>query len=96
MTGDILLTPEGELQVENGDFVIGDATLQHQKDILVAHKGEYKLHPEIGVGILNELNNENPRAVLAQIKRNFEHDGMKVKNLKVAPNGNLIIDADYK
>lgn len=96
MTGDILLTPEGDFQIENGDFVIGDATLQHQQDILISHKGEYKESPELGIGILTEVNNENPRAILAQIKRNFEYDGMTVKTLKVSDNGNLVIDAPYK
>lgn len=96
MTGDILLTPEGDFQIENGDFVIGDGTLQHQQDILISHKGEYKESPELGIGILTEVNNENPRAILAQIKRNFEYDGMTVKTLKVSDNGNLVIDAPYK
>jgi len=93
---DFLLDDKNDLTIENGDFVIGDATLQHQNHILLAQKGEFKNAPEIGVGVLTELNNENPRALLSQIRRNFEYDGMKVKSLKVSENGNLLVDAKYK
>lgn len=93
---DFLLDTSNDLVVNNGDFVIGDASLQHQNHILLAQKGEFKNAPEIGVGVLTELNNENPRELLSQIRRNFEYDGMKVNSLKVAANGNLLIDAEYK
>jgi len=96
MNQDVLLTPEGDFQIDNGDFMVGDATYQLQEDLLIAHKGEYKLAPEIGVGIMDELLNENPRALLGQIKRNFEYDGMTVHGIKIAPEGNLLIDAEYK
>jgi|TARA_R110000823_G_scaffold309594_2_gene433958 hypothetical protein len=93
---DFLRGEDGDILIRNGDFVIGESSLQHQEDILVAHKGEFKEYPEIGVGIDNELLNENPRQVLSQIRANFEYDGMRVKSLEVAANGNIVIDADYK
>ncbi|PIB28910.1 hypothetical protein BFP77_08310 [Maribacter sp. 4U21] len=93
---DYLLDDNGDLLIENGDFVIGNSELQHQQDLLASHKGEWKEYPEIGVGISEELLNENPRQVLVQIRANFEYDGMRVKTLGIAPNGNLVIDATYK
>lgn len=96
MSTDILLDQDGDLAFKDGDLVIGDATLQNQHLILVAHKGEYKDAPEIGVGITDALLEENPRRVLSQIRRNFEYDGMKVETIDLAENGNLIIDAVYK
>lgn len=93
---DILLDDSNDLIIENGDFTIGDATLQHQNHILIAQKGEYKLTPEVGAGVLDEVNNENPRELLSEIRRQFEYDGMKVNSLKIAANGNLLIDALYK
>ena len=92
---DFLYDTDGDILIENGDFSIGESTQQHQEDILCAHKGEYKEYPEIGVGIKDELLNENPRQVLNQIRRNFEYDGMKVKTLEIAANGNLVVDAEY-
>lgn len=93
---DFLLDENNDLIIKNGDLVIGNATLQHQNHIILAQKGEFKNAPEIGVGILTQLNNENPRELLSEIRKNFEYDGMRVNTLKVATNGNLLIDAEYK
>lgn len=92
---DILLDDTNDLQLANGDFVIGNGTLQHQNHIILAEKGEYKEFPEIGVGVRTELNNENPRELLTKIRRNFEYDGMTVNKLNIAANGNIVIDALY-
>ena len=95
MARDILIDDAGDLKFENGDFGLGDPTIQNQRLILVSHKGEFKEVPELGVGISNELLNENPKKLLREIKRNFEYDGMKVKTLQIGTNDNLIIDATY-
>lgn len=92
---DFKLDQNGDIAIENGDFVIGDATLQHQEHIIIAQKGEYKEHPEIGVGIANALNDESPRQILTQIRRNFEYDGMTVNTLDIDELGNITIDAPY-
>ena len=39
---DFLLDNDNDVIIKNGDFVIGDATLQHQNHILLAQKGEFK------------------------------------------------------
>jgi hypothetical protein len=92
---DFRLNQNGDLAIVNGDFVIADATLQHQEHIIIAQKGEYKEHPEIGVGIANMVLDENPRKILTQIRRNFEYDGMKVNSLDFTDNS-IKIDAPYK
>lgn len=92
---DLLLDTTDDLQIRNGDFVIGDATLQHQRHILIAQKGEYKAHPEIGVGIENALQDENPRQLLTQIRRNFEYDGMTVNTLEINDDNTIRVDAPY-
>lgn len=92
---DILLDKDGDILIENGDFVIGDATNQNQELILIAHKGEFKESPELGVGISNALLSENLQAITNSIRRNFEYDGMKVKKLEINPNGSLTVDANY-
>lgn len=92
---DILLDEEGDVLIENGDFVFGEATNQNQELILVAHKGEFKESPELGVGISNALLSENLQDIINSIRRNFEYDGMKVKKLEIKPNGALSVDAYY-
>jgi len=92
---DFKLDDTGDLLITNGDFVVADATLQHQEHIIVAQKGEYKQYPEIGVGISNMLNDENPRDIITQIRRNFEYDGMEVKQLEFAADGSIVVDAPY-
>lgn len=93
---DFLLDENNDLVIKNGDILIGDSTLQNQNLIIQSQKGEFKNVPEIGVGILSEINNENKREVLSQIRRNFEYDGMTVNKLGFANNGNILVDAEYK
>ncbi|WP_299682984.1 oxidase [uncultured Tenacibaculum sp.] len=93
---DFKLDETGDLLIVNGDFVVTDATLQHQEHIILAQKGEYKEYPEIGVGISNMLNDENPRDVITQIRRNFQYDGMEVKQLDFDPAGDIVVEAPYR
>ena len=51
---DLLLTDAGELEISNGDFVAGENYNQQQATLLVAHEGEFKMTPTIGVGIGRE------------------------------------------
>ncbi len=92
---DILLDEDGDLRIENGDLVLGEATAQNQELILIAHKGEFKESPEIGVGISNALLSENLQDIVNSIRRNFEYDGMQVNKLEIKPNGTLTVDANY-
>ncbi|MEH0007841.1 MAG: oxidase [Flavobacteriales bacterium] len=78
------------------DFQIGASTTQHQKHLLIAQKGEYKAAPEIGVGITDELNGEDPKALLIKAKRNFEYDGMRIARLAYGADGKIYIDAAYE
>lgn len=93
---DFLLDENGDLLIEDGDLVIGDATTQNQQLILVAHKGEFKESPEIGVGISDALSSENLQELTNTIRRNFEYDGMTVNEIEIKPNGVLNVDAYYK
>lgn len=84
-----------DLELEQGDFLVGFSDELHQKHILIAEKGEYKQYPELGVGILNLLNGENATAMLIEAKQNFEYDRMKVKELRFTDDNSLDIDATY-
>lgn len=92
---DIKFTATGDIDLSSGDIQYTESTMQHQHDILIAAKGDYKEYPTIGVDIRNELDNENPAEMLRTIRKEFSSDGMTVKKLDYK-NGNLNIDAEYK
>jgi hypothetical protein len=94
-TNDILMHEFGDVLCMGGDFAIGDATLQHQKDLLDACKGEYKESPTVGVGIYEFLNSEDPSDMIREIKDQFLKDGMEVNLIKATAEG-LNINAQYK
>ena len=76
MAKDILLDDDNDLWIENGDFVIGDSEYQEIKSILQAVKNDYKMKPEIGVNLIEELNGSSSSTKLAQkIKLNLAMDG---------------------
>ncbi len=93
---DILTDEDGDLLIKNGDIVIGYSDNQHQEDIILANKGEYKETPEIGVGIFQMLSDDNPMGVLIEIKKNLQYDGMNVRNVKFEENGKITIDGEYR
>ncbi len=92
---DILTDDNGDLLIQNGDIVIGESDNQHQVDIILSNKGEYKEFPEIGVGIVQMLSDDDPMSVLIEIKKNLQYDSMKVNNVKFEENGKITIDGSY-
>lgn len=95
MVNDIMIDGEtGELLIKDGDLVVGESSLQHQKDLLLLQKGELKYEPLIGVGIADFMDDEGTEDLFRTIRKEFAKDGMKVKELKEV-NGELMIDAEY-
>ncbi len=83
MPQDLLLDGNFDLQIVGGDLVIGESTRQHQQCILLLEKGENRQFPTLGVGINNWiLDNFEQGNLVAEIKRNFEADGMTVLAVK--------------
>ena len=92
---DLLLNKNGDLLIKNGDFVIGESDNQHQLDILLAEKGEFKEYPEIGVGIQEMLSDDDFVEFLIETKKNLEYDGMKINNIEFTANGKLNVNGKY-
>lgn len=84
----------GTLPIVNGDFVMGESTVQHQRRLLKAQPGEYKQHLLTGVGIDNSLDDENPDNLIRETRRQFVQDGMTVDTLLITENG-IAADAHY-
>lgn len=93
---DFVFDDNGDLLIQNGDFVIGESDNQHQLDILLAEKGEFKEFPEIGVGIQEMLSDDDFVEFLIEAKKNLEYDGMNINNIEFTENGSLNIDGNYK
>ena len=90
----ILLDENNKLMIQNGSLVVGDSTLQNQKLLLVASKGELKENPTSGVGIVRYLETSDSDELAREIRRVFSQDGMTVNQIKInIPN--IDIDANY-
>lgn len=83
MPFDLLLDENNDLLIEDGDFVIGESTLQHQKLLLQCNKGEFKENPTRCVGLIRFLEDNNIQALAREIDVEFNLDGMKVDKIKI-------------
>jgi hypothetical protein len=90
---DILCDDDGDVACQLGDMVLGDATYQHQADLIEANEGVYKQFPTTGVGLDEFLNSEDTAEMLRKIRIQFVKDGMQVS--KVAYTTTLEIKANY-
>ncbi len=77
MRQDILTNDTHELEVVNGDFIIGQSDQQHVQHIIEAQKGEYKNSPLVGFGIINFVKRDEK--IASEFKRDLkiqlENDG---------------------
>ncbi|MCF6184356.1 MAG: hypothetical protein L3J56_06965 [Bacteroidales bacterium] len=81
---DILLDDNNDLIFQTGDFVIGESEKQDIKMILQAVKNDYKQTPEIGVNLIEYINNsQDGRALKQAIKLNLRIDGKENKRFKI-------------
>lgn len=94
---DYMRNPDASPMVANGDFVKGDATLQHQKSILLAAKNDYKSSPTTGVVLRDYINEDvDPDDLQTVIQKEFEDDGMTIYRLKLNSFEDVDIDAGYE
>ncbi len=91
---DFLLDIDNDLQIANGDLVTGESTLQHQNLLLISSKGAWKENPTVGVGAAGFLKDEDVNGLLAEIKQEFEKDGMKVNSIEYKDD-KITTDAHY-
>lgn len=92
---DIALDNNNDLQIANGDFVIGESTEQHQTLLLLSDKNDWKESPTVGVGIESFLDDEEPADMHREIRLQFAKDGMKVKKIQTV-RGQIQIEAGYE
>ena len=92
---DLLLDENGDLDVGNG-LQLTDSDFQHQEDLLVAGKTEWKESPDTGVGLYDYLNESEVNNMLLEVRSEFQNDGMTVKSVAYdETTGDLTYDAKY-
>ena len=84
-----------DLLVQDGSIVVGETTAQNQAFILMAHKGDYKEHPLLGVGLTDILNGNDFAAWQREITEQLEADGQRITQLELTAQG-LTLAAEYK
>jgi len=80
---DFLLDDDGDLLIQNGDFVVGASDVQHVEDIINSFVGEWKQYPILGAGLLQYLNSENAQQASTNIKQQLQSDGYSLQSVKV-------------
>lgn len=89
---DILTNDSGDLACVNGDFEVGESSVQHIEDILISSPGEYKQNPLIGASIRQALNGSLDGDLKRMIQINLERDGFTVNSILQDDSGNIQID----
>ena len=94
---DYLRDEDNDLIIKDGDFLKGDATLKHQKSLLICEKANFKQFPTIGVAMRNSINDDGNADELEGIIQNeFENDGMKISKLEAKSFSDIEIVASYE
>ena len=93
---DILIDNNNDLRLStDGDFEVGYSDNQQQMAILTTEKGEWKEHPEVGVGIAQMLADDLYTEMLIEVKKQLEYDGMQINDVALQEGGKLLIDGTY-
>lgn len=93
---DIILNELEDLKIQNGDFVIAESTAQHQRQLLLSNKGDYKQNPTIGVGAFSYFDDEHMHDLVRAVSMEFARDGMDVRQVQLHKQGVLQSIAFYK
>jgi len=89
---DFLVDENGDLQIANGDFIIGEADAQEIEHLMLFFKGEIKEHPTTGAGLVQMLKKRaGQTAAMQEARKQLTDDGFDVSEIKI--NG-LDIDID--
>ncbi len=92
---DLIIDENFELAIANGDFIADVSDAQQQNLLLICDKGDWKENPTVCVGVQRWLNDDEPEDLLAEIKKEFQRDGMIVNDLTLTDDKILNVDAHY-
>jgi hypothetical protein len=96
MPTDILLDENDDLRIENGDLVVGESTMQHQRHLFLGDKGHFRNSPISGIGISNYQNDDELGELYGEIQKQFELDGQEVGEIEILRNGKIKVEGEYE
>lgn len=88
-------TTTDDLLLANGDLTNVESTAEHQRQLLLNDKGDFKENPTTCVGLFSYIDDEGLQSLARDVAIAFAQDGMTVNNIQLAQNGTLNIDAAY-
>ena len=83
MRYDLALNTDGDLDIQDGDLVIGESDYIHVKHILESYPGDWKQYPELGIGIQKQINSPITRAFKRKAKIQLESDGYDINDIAI-------------
>ncbi len=92
---DIALDAQEDTRIANGDFSVEESTAQHQQQLILNSKGDFKQNPTICVGAFQYFDDEHMQALIRAISIEFNRDGMEVQSVQLSPEGILQSEAWY-
>lgn len=92
---DIGLDDTEDLMISSGDFIATESTAQHQRQLLLNTKGDFKQFPTIGAGIATYIADDGVQNMIRAISIEFARDGMEVKSIVASANGIIKSNAYY-
>ncbi len=92
---DIGLDAGEDLSVVGGDFMCVESTAQHQRQLVLNNKGDFKQNPTICVGAFDYMNDENYQELMRAISIEFTRDRMDVQSVVLSQAGIVNSDAIY-
>lgn len=96
MTDWLLDTTTDDLWIQGGDIVIGDSTVQNQRNLILAAPNDWPGTPADGVDLKAYLLDEgNVGELRGRIVREFEADGMKAVSVTGRTFETLDVNATY-
>ena len=84
-----------DLGFAGGDIVVKESTAEHQRQLVLCDKGDWKQNPLVGVGVFNYLNDEGTGDLVREIAQQWSGDGMDVQGVNVDSQGRLIANGQY-
>lgn len=93
---DIALDSVDDLLIENGDFDVTESMANHQRQLLLNDKGDFKEQPTICVGTPRYFDDEQLENLVRAINVEFTRDGMDVSEVSIDKNGIIRTDASYQ
>lgn len=77
-------------------LVVGNTLEQNKASILIAHQGDFKFNPDLGVGLGDIVLSSDYLEYRHKIREHFSKDGLIVETLDLFENKPLKIVANYE